>query len=56
MQLMIQANDACFDKLKLLYEGEKFVDQSRCVVHAERVLVQYTLHALGMLWSSYLTL
>lgn len=31
MTILIQNNDACFDKAKILFEGEKFVDPSRCV-------------------------
>lgn len=32
----LQNNDACFDKLKPLYEGEKYVDSSRCEHLVER--------------------
>jgi hypothetical protein len=38
----MQTNDACFDKTKILYEGEKYVDPSRCgmlAVTATRQLV-----------------
>lgn len=36
----MQNNDACFDKAKMLYEGERFVDPSRCVQF-------YTCHETG---------
>lgn len=29
----MQTNDACFDKAKVLFEGEKHVDSSRCSVY-----------------------
>ena len=29
----VQTNDACFDKAKVLFEGEKHVDSSRCCTH-----------------------
>ena len=32
---MLQNNDATFDKFKLLCEGEKYVDSSRCAMPCE---------------------